>query len=213
MRPSESSAVCEKGVITIIHIHNFSVSGYKEEKKKDHLVRSGVLTYGSKPFLLFSEDADNVNEDMKFRPASQKITSKIIGDRKLELMRMYKDVLGIGNFKVFKELELIVSDVLDLNEACQKGKARALQDKKPNACLAISAISYGGDDLFFRHFWYSYHSTREDLTEKRVEAFFNQCERGYEKKVFKKHKSEESYNYVKLLKVISFDLRQNVCFE
>ena len=148
---------------------------------------------------------------MKFK-AADGITAIIIRERQEELMNMYKTVLRIGNFKVFNVFELIVSDVLDLNEACLKGREKAAKDKKDDACLAISVISYAGDDLFFHHLWYSYHSNREGLTAHHVEDFFNQEEKKVKKKVFKKGKTEEAYSYVKLLKVIGFDLRQNVCF-
>lgn len=155
---------------------------------------------------------DDANADMKLKPANPKITSKLIAERKTDIMRMYHDVLRIGDFKVFKPFELIISDILDLNTACVKGKAKAQRDGKPNACLAISSISYGGDNLFFLRFWYTYHSDREGLTASRIEKFFNEKAKGFEKKTFKKNKSEETYSYVKLLKVISFDLRQNVVF-
>lgn len=201
------------GVFIIIRINNFSLRDYKQEQNESgHVIQSGILTYGARPFLNFKEDMDEPTADMEFSVADPKITQKIIKERTVELQKMYRNVLRIANFNLFKVFELIVSDVHDLNNSCIKAREEASAHGFSNACLAISSISYAGEDLFFNRFWYSFHSSRESVTEKKVRAFFNEKARSYPKKVFKFHKIEESYQYVKLLKIIDFDLRQNIIF-
>lgn len=196
----------------MIRINNFATRNFKISKDASgHTIRQGELIYGPKVLCSFREDVDNKNEDMELS-VSPDITYKFFKEKKDELAEMYCRVLHIGNFVTFKPFEMIVSDVQDLNEAVTKAKAKAERDKSPNARLAISYIQYSGDTLHFGRFWYSYHSTAHGLDEKYVRSYFNSVEPSFPKRYFKQKKIYETYEYKKLLKIITFDKRQNLKF-